>query len=244
MTDYSVQQKKSILEWWQSPLGKFVLSEEKRVLEHRKSAFHGQLQLQIGLTEKIVPVTPLALTQYHLSDYGKTDFYSYPEALPFQKRTIDSILLAHVLEFASEPHQVLREAERVLTYDGTLVLCCLNPWSLWGVRRLFSFKGQYPWNGYYFSLARLKDWLSLLNFEITHVDRVLFRPPLTSSRWFNRCYKLKELGQKFWPAFSGVMIIVANKRTIPLTPIESKWQARQLFPSGQLINKPALRDKE
>jgi SAM-dependent methyltransferase len=244
MTEYKSEPKKSMLEWWSSPLGEFMLSEERRVIEARKMAFHGQMQLQIGLADMILPSSNIAVSRYHLSDYGKTDVYAYRESLPFQKRSIDSILLAHVLEFSTHPHQILREAERILAYDGTLVLCCLNPWSLWGIRRLFSIHGNYPWNGYYFSFARLKDWLKLLNFEITYVDRVLFRPPLTSPAWFRRCSKLKDLGQTFWPALSGVMIIVANKRTIPLTPVKSKWQTRPFFPNGQLVNKPALRDKE
>src|SRR3569832_2439994 len=36
-----------------------------------------------------------------------------PMFLPFESQSLDLLLLPHVLEFSSNPHQVLREAERV-----------------------------------------------------------------------------------------------------------------------------------
>ena len=43
--------------------------------------------------------------------------------------------MPHILEFADEPHQVLREVERVLVPEGHLVITGFNPASLWGLRQ-------------------------------------------------------------------------------------------------------------
>jgi ubiquinone/menaquinone biosynthesis C-methylase UbiE len=37
-----------------------------------------------------------------------------------------------VLEFAAEPHAILREVDRVMMPVGRLVIVGFNPWSLWG----------------------------------------------------------------------------------------------------------------
>ena len=59
-----------------------------------------------------------------------------PWALPFASASIDLVVLPHVLEFSAHPHQVLREVERVLVPEGSVVIAGLNPLSLWGLRRL------------------------------------------------------------------------------------------------------------
>jgi SAM-dependent methyltransferase len=56
-------------------------------------------------------------------------------ALPFAAASLDLVVLPHVLEFASNPHQVLREVERVLVPEGQVVIAGFNPLSLFGLRR-------------------------------------------------------------------------------------------------------------
>ena len=38
--------------------------------------------------------------------------------LPFESQSIDLVVLPHVLEFSDNPHQVLREVERILRPEG------------------------------------------------------------------------------------------------------------------------------
>src|SRR5690625_7142418 len=56
-----------------------------------------------------------------------------PEALPFETQSIDLILLPHVLENAYDPHQVLREVERVLVTEGRVIITGFITLSLWGM---------------------------------------------------------------------------------------------------------------
>src|SRR5690606_41680254 len=57
-----------------------------------------------------------------------------PEQLPFDTQSIDLIVMPHTLEWCADPHQVLREVERVLMPEGRVVLTGFNPYSLWGLR--------------------------------------------------------------------------------------------------------------
>ena len=52
------------------------------------------------------------------------------------RTTTSNVVLPHVLEFEANPHQVLRESERVLIGEGHVVILGFNPWSLWGLWRL------------------------------------------------------------------------------------------------------------
>jgi SAM-dependent methyltransferase len=56
--------------------------------------------------------------------------------------------MAHALEFHDDPHQILREVERVLIPEGELIITGFNPISIWGLRqRLPNCPGDFPWNG-------------------------------------------------------------------------------------------------
>ena len=225
-------------QWWQSPLGQNVLSQEQAVIQSLATHFHGHYQLQIGVEQSVFPELSQPSIQKIMAN--SADVQGDSKVLPFKCSSIDTLLLAHVLEFSSDPHQVLREAERVLVSDGTIILCRFNPWSFWGLRRLFSWQDIPPWQGSFFSQTRIKDWLSLLNFEVIQVERLLFRPPVQSEKWLQRFNFLERWGKRLWPLFSGVTILVATKRTIPLTPVTMPWKAKQLFPS-RLAQHPVSR---
>ncbi|PHS71463.1 MAG: methylase [Methylophaga sp.] len=241
MVDYKAGRERMMSEWWKSPLGQSVLMQEQALLQDFSGYFQGYCQLQIGVDQKILPNVPQTHCQKVMA--SSADVEGHDEALPFKSHSLDTLLLSHVLEFSADPHQVLREVERVLVADGTLVLCCFNPWSLWGLRRLFSWQDNPPWQGHFFTQARIKDWLALLNFEVVATEKYLFRPPVRSACWFGRLRSMERWGKRLWPILSGATILVTTKRTIPLTPITKRWQARQLFPSGSFVKKPATREK-
>jgi SAM-dependent methyltransferase len=242
MIDYRTDMQKKMITWWQSSLGRSVLKQEKIALQSLARHFHGNYQLQLGIERRLLPEVPLSRMQKIMG--RAADVNGLNESLPFKCRCLDTLLLVHVIEFSHDPHQVLREAERVLVSDGTLILCCFNQWSFWGLRRLFSFNATPPWHGHFYSQNRIKDWLSLLNFEIVATDHLVFHPPIHSERWLSGTSKLERIGKRLWPIFSGVTILVATKRTIPLTPITMYEHVKHLFPTGRLVSKPAAREKK
>lgn len=236
MTNYKTNTEIMTAKWWQSPLGQVVILQEKDILQSLSNHFYGYYQLQIGCRQLLLPPSSRANQQKIMANCA--DVEGCNEALPFKCHSLDLLLLNHVLEFSADPHQALREVERVLVADGTLIVSNFNPWSLWGLRCLLSWQDQPPWQGKFFRQTRIKDWLALLNFEIIATKRLLFSPPISSSKWLARFSFLERWGKRLWPFWSGATILVATKRTIPLTPITNRWQARKLFPSGAFVNKP------
>lgn len=141
------------------------------------------------------------------------------DALPILGNSVDVMVLPHTLEFCANPQGILREAERVLIGEGHLLILGFNPWSLYGLcRRALAWRGAPPWNGRFFSVHRLRDWLGVLGLVVERVVRVSFRPPLSHAGWHRRLEVLERLGGHFWPACGNAYGIVACKRVMVARP--------------------------
>jgi ubiquinone/menaquinone biosynthesis C-methylase UbiE len=145
------------------------------------------------------------------------------------ENSIDAFLLAHELDFAKDPHQILREVDRTIMPNGYLVITGFNPLSLCGLFKYLPIKqGSILHEARFFSCARVKDWLQLLGFEIVDVKHLLFnelflqRKLRSSSKWNQWCYR-------YLPLLTTMYVIVARKREIPLSIIKPKWKAKTKF---------------
>ncbi|MFQ1048183.1 class I SAM-dependent methyltransferase [Avibacterium paragallinarum] len=146
---------------------------------------------QIIVSEKI-PQNLTALSQCPHIDLVQAQ----ATALPFVDECFSACLLAHGLHFTADPHQVLRETTRTLNQDGILFLSLFNPLSLFSLKQYLPFgTNKLPFHPYFAS--RIVDWLSLLNFDL--LDQ--------------QCLSLQ--GKPHY--FGEMMIIVAQKRTLPMT---------------------------
>jgi SAM-dependent methyltransferase len=230
-----------IEQWWHTPLGQHLLAAERELLSQLDQPLSGYVTLQLGGLERCLPTSNRAERFCLIGSQGDVD--GKPEALPFKSHSIDNMLLLHVLERSSDPHQLLRETERVLAADGRLILCCFNPFSLWGLRRLFSWQDKPPWDGLFFTRTRITDWLALLSFDVIEQHKIVFKPPFQSMRWIAGSQFMERWGRRLWPWLGGVSVMVACKRTIPLTPVRAQWRNRRLFPTPGLVNKPLTREK-
>lgn len=150
-----------------------------------------------------------------------------PDDLPFIEHAVDAVLLAHCLEYTQDPHHVIREAHRVLMPDGYLLLSGVNPVSLCGLLKLWpGLQHCLPWTGRFFSMARVKDWLHLLGFEVLYEQR-LFCSSMLSEK--NNLPAFKLWAEHHLHYFGSAYVLVARKRTLPLTPIKPKWQLTNSF---------------
>jgi SAM-dependent methyltransferase len=151
--------------------------------------------------------------------------------------------LPHTLELVEDPYAVLREAERVLCAEGCLLICGFNPWSGWGIRRLF---GRYfrrpsfpPGTRRLLAERRLRDWVALLDFEIADVYGYLGPLPLAGRQ--------RKLGEppgepqyRRRPALTaGGYLLKARKRVQTLTMVRPKRRVRQrvLVPAAEPTSK-------
>ena len=146
--------------------------------------------------------------------------------LPFASHSIDLVVLPHVLEFAAEPHQVLREVERVLIPEGHLIVCGFNPASLWGARQLAGrlTGGNFlPRDGEFISPRRMKDWLKLLNMEVDRGHFGCYAPPCATEKWLQRYAFMEQGGQRWWPYLGAVYMMHAIKRVKGMRLVGPVW---------------------
>jgi SAM-dependent methyltransferase len=227
--------------WFHSPLGKRVFDTELEQLEEILPDLFGYHILQYGYSaesnylsaSRIANKTILFLDEAEISK-DLNAIRTNAEDLPIAADSIDAIVLPHILEYSRDAHKLLREMERVLIGDGHVVIIGINPLSFWGIWHLFlCWWGEMPWSGKIYSIPRIKDWLSLLDFEVEKIQRFFFSPPIRNQYWLNKCLPLERLGRYCWPIFGGLYVVVAKKRVVPLNPIKMQWRAkRNMIGSG------------
>jgi hypothetical protein len=120
---------------------------------------------------------------------------------------------------------VLREIDRVMMPEGRLVIVGFNPWSLWGLRSAIGFsRHQHPWNGHFNSLLRVKDWLSLLGFDVSAGRLICYVPPFDTDAWRKRFAFMEPAGDRWWAIGGGVYMLQAIKRVRGMRLITPAWQ--------------------
>ncbi|MFQ5937635.1 MAG: class I SAM-dependent methyltransferase [Acidiferrobacterales bacterium] len=198
---------------------------------------YGKVALQLGtlgrmdMMESSAVPTRIVLDPLH--DDHAVAVKGFPEALPFEERSVDLTLLPHTLDFADDPHQVLREVDRVLVPEGHVVVMGFNPLSLWGVTRLFTKRrGRVPWCGHFFGLARIKDWLRLLEYELTAGRMLYYRPPLHNENVMDRLYFMDKVGDRWWPMMAAAYVVVAKKKVFGVTPLQPRWRTKPAIGPG------------
>ncbi|MFT4100003.1 MAG: class I SAM-dependent methyltransferase [Burkholderiaceae bacterium] len=151
------------------------------------------------------------------------------EHLPFAEQSVDLVVMPHVLEFASDPHQVLREVDRVLRPEGRVLLSGINPISLWGARHLVPRIGRpvLPPGARLIGLPRLRDWFKLLSFDVDQHHYGCYRPPCQSQAWLDRLNVVERAGDRWWPICGAVYCVAAVKRIQAIRLIAPVWRRKE-----------------
>ncbi len=183
-------------EWFETPPGRYLLAWEQAEFDRTVGDVFGYHALQLGLPDLDTlaanrmphkwlavrdPASPLPAG---VRPSLVTDF----AALPFESNSLDLVVLPHSLELNTDPHATLREVGRVLVPEGKVVICCLNPASLWGLRQRRAHLYQrlgfgelfLPDAGEFIGYWRLRDWLRLLSFEVESGNFGCYRPAMKS----------------------------------------------------------------
>ena len=215
-------QNGTVSDWFEGPLGSRVLRDETTLAPLALDDVFGFELLQMGAWGPARHLLDSARTQHTTlvaPEWAPGVSLCAPlDTLPFRSDSIDAICLPHTLERVEDPYAVLREAERVLTAEGCLLICGFNPFSGWGARRLF---GNYlkrpsfpPSTRRMLSERRLRDWVALLGFDVDSVYGYLGALPMKGRNdvdWHPRAA---------WR--SGAYLLKARKRVPTITMIRPR----------------------
>jgi SAM-dependent methyltransferase len=242
-------------DWFQTPAGRYLLEWERTQFDLAVADIFGYHALQLGLpaldalSANRMPHRWRAHSQPLPQPVPRVAIITDFAALPFAANSLDLVVLPHTLEFNGDPHATLREVERVLVPEGRVVICGLNPNSLWGLRqyraRLYrhlgfgepflpggeSNAGQFA---ELIGARRLRDWLRLLSFEVESSRFGCYKPSVSGEKWLQRFDWMDRAGSRWWPIFGAVYFLVAVKRVRGMRLTGPLWK-----PVPKLAGKPA-----
>lgn len=243
-------------QWLETPPGKYLLGWEQLQFDQAVGDIFGYHALQLGLSEmntladNRMPHQWLAATVAEpasrcvgvvtsngsASSLPKAALLADAGALPFATSSLDLVALPHTLELSQDPHESLREVERVLVPGGRVVISGLNPASLWAMRQQrghfyqrFGHKELFlPKTGDFIGYWRLRDWLRLLGFEVESARFGCYKPAFETAQWLARFDWMDRAGQRWWPIFGAAYFVVAVKRVRGLRLLEPAWKTRKV----------------
>lgn len=230
---------KSLSEWFASEQGGYLLTREQAYFDRTVNDIFGYNALQLGLPEHDFLRNSRIPLRFSGADQAGAAVRLCADELPIDSGSLDLVLLPHILEFAEQPHEILREAERVLMPEGSLIISGFNPHSLWGLHRTRARRRGYPWCGHFIALSRLKDWLALLGFEVVGGRFAAYAPPFHKRKWLERSEFMEAAGDRWWAVSGGVYFIHAVKRVPGMRLIKPSWNAAlvtKLLPVAPKLN--------
>lgn len=204
--------------WFASPLGSALMDVERAAVQLACNNLFGVRQLEIGVTPG-VSVSSLGNCGHRVASVGVWDrtltegsVVCAPEELALPNDSIDLAILHHTLDFASHPHQALREASRVLRGGGHMLIVGFNPLSLWGWRRVLAKRPLGPWAGRFLSRKRIEDWLGVLDFVVEDRQLGFYRPPIQNPGLLARFAGLDRFAAQRAIPGGAFYVMVAEKR--------------------------------
>ncbi len=226
--------------WFATGAGQELADQETRLISRRLAGLYAQRVLQVGdygggRCPTVVGGARLWILDTHYS--GQNNLRGSPEVLPLASGSVDVVVLIHQLEFAERPHQIIREAARVLAPEGHLLVVGFNPMSLWGLRRLLTTgRREPPWTGRYLSALRVGDWMQLLGLIPRPHDGIAVMPPLPRRLRRRRSTRPLTYGRSLGPGvrwIGGVHLVMGQKRVAGPSPPRLRWHRRlELIPGG------------
>ena len=168
------------------------------------------------------------------------------EQLPISTDNVDLVVASHILESSKNPHQVLREIDRILVPEGHCILIGFNPHSIPNLGRQirhFRQKRQSPYKMR--SVNRVKDWFSLLGFKVIDINYLGYRPGVKNKKLFESLRWLESWGEYTGPILGNMYVIHAKKRVIAMRPDKKVWQAPAVLSGGKVaLNRTARKIRQ
>jgi SAM-dependent methyltransferase len=229
--------------WLNSPPGRYLIQWEMRQIDRAVADAFGFHALQLGVpqidglranrmphrwvaSDSMAMHLPMDLPEVEdelttLAPHDPLSLRCDFDALPFPSQSLDMVVMPHALELARDPHETLREVERVLMPEGRVIITGFNPVGLWALRQRAAHLRQrlglggrlfLPSAGEFIGYWRLRDWLKLLSFEAEVGRFGGWRPPTNSEHWLERWAWADRHGERWWPVLGAAYFVVAVKR--------------------------------
>lgn len=229
----------SMNDWFESLPGSMVLDMERELIRSKLIQSFGEHILQMGganhlsllndspIRHKIFMGLPQEFGGAAVNLIGEFN------ELPILPKSLDVVILAHVLECVDQPEKVLAETYQALIPNGYCFIVGFNRWSLWNLWRFKHLKEtSFPWKSRFRSIWNVNHMLNKIGFRVQESKTFCFRPPLHHKKEATQLFGLEWIGQVFFSNFGGVYMIVAQKQVGGFTPLKLEWATQNIHFSG------------
>ncbi len=159
--------------------------------------------------------------------------------LPLPDESVDRVLLVHALERTEQLRPMLREIWRVMSGSGRLLIVVPNRRGIWARLDRTPFGAGSPYSPGQVSRL-LRDNL----FTPTRHRLALSLPPSNSRMMLRLAPAFEAFGQRWFPSFSGVILVEASKQLYAIPPLRKVAKRRgALIPAFPQIA-PQRREEE
>ena len=233
MSAKQLQPQQQLATWYRTIAGKQLLDQENYLLTKGLEGLFGYHLLTLGPLDYAEAMGASSIShQIVINDdpvEGRAiDLLGSQYELPLQSDSIDAVILPHLLEYSAEPHQILREVERVTVPNGHVIILGFNPLSCYGLcRAALGFMNRMPWKGHYYHPVRLRDWLHLLGFRITRIRYAGFVPPIPSERMLARLAFMERATSSFIAPLGSIYMIVARNEVVTPNVVKKPWKNKR-----------------
>jgi len=228
--------------WFQSAAGKELLEQQKLITDEVLSTMFGYHLMQISACRDIsLSENSKIRHRFSIGPLKGDSIASIAdeEQLPIETESIDVVLLHHTMEYSQHPHQLLKEASRVVLPSGHVVIVGFNPLSFMGLWSMVGrLRNNSVWKNHLLSARKLADWLLLMDLKVQSVQYGHYKPPVSSNNYTKKFAKLEQFFNFLQLPFGSFYVLVAKKEVSTLTPIKQKWRrtAKPIIP----IMEPSL----
>jgi len=132
--------------------------------------------------------------------------------LPLEDNSVDRVLWVHGLENTRAADAALQEIWRVLTSSGRLLVVVPGRRGVWARMEKTPFGYGHP-----YSDKQLRRILRENNFITSDTVGALYFPPSSMRLNLRAAQFMENLGERWWPGFSGVRLIEAEKQVFALS---------------------------
>jgi SAM-dependent methyltransferase len=217
--------------WFDTGLGRQLVNEERALVKSALDGAFGHSLLELGLSGRTLTSCPEAIRRHYClgpplqRELGKNlDILTGYADLPIATESQDVVVVHHLLEFIANPHNMLRELERITVPHGKLLIVGFNPLSLLGLKLhvLGRLSSDSVWQQHWLTISRLEDWLGLLGFRVERRWYGFHRLPFSKPEWLTRPPPLEPESLRNLP-MGGTFLLSATKYRVPVTPVRLRW---------------------
>ena len=229
-------------QWFRSAAGKELLEQQKLITDEVLSTMFGYHLMQISACRDITLYENSKIRhRFSLGPLKGSNIAGITdeEQLPIESESVDVVLLHHTMEYSQHPHQLLKEASRVVMPSGHVIILAFNPFSFMGLWSMIGrMRPNSVWKNHLLSAPKLADWLLLMDLTVQSVHYGHYKPPIGSNSFTRKFSKLEQLFNFLQLPFGSFYVLVAKKEVSTLTPIKPKWRrsAKPIIP----IMEPSL----